>query len=517
MFVVTPQEMRKLDECAISREGIPGLELMERAGESIAQCVKEHLHKCKVAVICGRGNNGGDGFVSARYLKKWGYETEVFIAGDVSKLKGDAKTNFERLESGMVKWTECSQPPELKDFDVIIDALVGTGFKGKPMGILAGFITAINKSGAYIVAADIPSGVEGETGQVFEGVAVRADITNTFGLPKLGLFLWPGRGYVGNLRVIDIGIPVSCVDESKIIYETNEHSLLAKLLPERPGDGHKGTFGRGVIVSGGLSYTGAPTLVCNSFFRSGAGYCILVCPRSLYPILSSKLTETVIRPVSEVRKKQVISLRALGQILDWARNADSIVVGPGLGRYRETIEMVQRLVIKPGLPPMLIDGDGLYALAGKEEIFDQITAPFVITPHIGELSRLLGKSKDIVNAQKITEAKNWAEYFGGVLVIKGNPTIIVSPEYPRIVLNTTGNNGMAKAGSGDVLSGLIGGFLAQGLAPFDAARISVYIHGLAGDIAAEVVGIRSLIPTDIIEHIPEAINRLENYQETNSK
>ncbi len=512
MLVVTPKQMRALDDCAISRRGIPGRELMERAGRGVAESIREQfgdLSKGKVAVVCGCGNNGGDGFVAGRYLAEWGYDVRVFIAGEVEKLRGDAEENFKRIAELGIAWVECKIAPELAEFALIVDALVGTGFRGKPAGYLRDFIRAINETDAYVVAVDIPSGVNGETGAVHDGLAVKADLTVTFGFPKLGLLLWPGRGYVNSLRVIDIGIPSSCVDEKAIRYETNDPVALSQLLPERAGDGHKGTFGKGVIISGGLSYTGAPTLVCNSFFRSGAGYCVLLCPRSLYPILSSKLTETVIRPVAEVRKKQVISLRALGELLQWAGEADSIVIGPGLGRYRETVEMVQRFVSKPGLPPLLIDGDGLYALSKCEGIFDEITAPFVITPHTGELARLLGRTTDEISAKRLEEAKDWAEHFGGVLVIKGNPTLLVSPEYPGVVLNTTGNNGMAKAGSGDVLSGLIAGFLAQGVEPFNAARLGVYIHGLAGDIAGEMVGIRSIMPTDIAEFIPEAIEVLE--------
>ncbi len=512
MLIVTPTQMRELDECAIYQKGIGGIVLMERAGRGVAETVHqifEEKENVKVAVISGTGNNGGDGLVAARYLAGWGYQVKVFLNGDIGQLKNDAHLNFERLSEQNIVWKQISRVPRLEKFDVIIDALMGTGFRGQPRGKLPKLINAINKQDAFVVAVDIPTGVNGETGEVYKELAVEADVTVTFGLPKLGLFQWPGRGYVNHLRVIDIGIPNSCVNEEQIDYQTNDPLELEQLLPQRPGDGHKGTFGKGIMVSGGLSYTGAPTLVCNSFFRSGAGYCTLLCPRSLYPILSVKLTETVIRPVAEVRKKQVISLRALGEILQWAKKGDALVIGPGLGRYRETVEMVQRLVTKPGLPPMLIDGDGLYALSKKEGLFDQITSPFILTPHLGELARLLDKSIQEVAEKRFTEAREWANYFGGVLVIKGNPTLVASPEYPRIIVNATGNDGMAKAGSGDVLAGLIGGLLAQGVNPFNAARLGVYIHGLAGDRAADFMGHRSIMPTDISQFIPRVIRELE--------
>ncbi len=283
---------------------------------------------------------------------------------------------------------------------------------------------------------------------------------------------------------------------------------LIKFLPKRKPDGHKGDFGKGIIIAGSVGYTGAATLVCNAFLRAGAGYCLLGIPKSLVDIMAVKLTETVIKPLPEVRKKRVLSLRALGEIIKMIEDADALVVGPGLGRYFETVELVQRLVLRSKIPT-LIDADGLYALSKNPDVFERIVAPVVFTPHHGELANLLGITTDEVIREKLDKAKVWAQKLGGVLVVKGNPTIIASPEHERIYLNLTGNDGMATAGSGDVLSGLIGGLLAQGLEPLSAARLGVYIHGLAGDFAASILGKRALVASNIIENIGNALITLE--------
>jgi len=512
MYIVKPEQMKRIDEIAIREFGIPSGTLMEKAGRGVAMTVKSLLERVdgnRVAVVCGQGNNGGDGWVCARYLLNWGYEVEVVQMGEISTLKGDSLENARHAIGMGISFGEYETPPELKEFNVVVDALVGTGFRGAPRGALNLFINAINQSNAPVVSVDIPSGVDGENGKV-EGSCVRATVTVTFAFPKLGLLLWPARHYVGSLKVVDIGIPPEIALREKIMYETNDPKELVSYLPFRPGDGHKGTFGKGVIIAGGLSYTGAPFLACEAFLRSGAGYAVLGIPRSLYDIMASKLTETVIKPLPEVRKKRCLSLRALGEILAMIEDADSLVVGPGLGRYCETMELVQRLLMRVKNIPVLVDADALFALGKAPEVFEKIISPVVFSPHPGELSNMLGIAVEDVLNHRLTEARNWAKKLGGVLIIKGNPTVIASEESERIYLNLTGNDGMATAGSGDVLSGLIGGFLAQKVDPLNAARIAVYLHGLSGDIAVSTIGRRSLIATDILNHIPHAIQTLEN-------
>ena len=508
MRICTNEEMRRLDSLTIEKYGIPGEILMEHAGRwvaLVAHNILKDIDGKSAVVISGRGNNGGDGFVCARYLKKFfNYDVGVILVGEPEALKGDALLNFNRLaEVGI----ECKKfDGHLPDGDIYIDAILGTGISGAPRGDIADAIREVERhrlNGIPIVSVDIPSGVDGNNGSV-KGVSVSADATVTFAFPKIGQILQPGRSKTGELFVVDIGIDSRAEAEVPITAEVATLPDISLLFPERPPDGHKGTFGRGLIIAASAGMTGAAALAGISFLRSGAGLCYAAVPRSLVDIVDGAAREVVVLTMPEVRKRRCHTLRALGELHKYAKIVNAIAIGPGIGRHNETAEMVRRFLTKIQTP-VVIDADALNALAGHlDDTIPQITAPSIMTPHHGELARLLGMKTEEVAENRFENAAEWAKQLFTTLVIKGNPTIIAGENNP-VWLNPTGNDGMATAGSGDVLTGLIAGFMAQGLSPIDAARIGTYIHGLAGDIAAENLTKRAMLAGDIADGITDAI------------
>jgi len=512
MRVCKTEQVRLLDRLTIEKYKIPGETLMERAGRFVAivaDMVLKEIEGRKTVVFVGKGNNGGDGFVAARYLQKLGYNVEIILLTEPEKIKGDALLNYEKIDTDKIILRKFDNS-EI-DADVIIDALLGTGISGAPRGDIAKAIDVINRSrenGAYVVSVDIPSGVNGDTGAA-DGVAVSADFTVTFGFAKVGQFLHPGRDLTGSLVIADIGLDNRAKSEVPIDYEFATIQEIAELLPERPPDGHKGTFGKGLIIAGSAGMTGAAVMSGLSFLRSGAGLCYSAVPRSLVDVVDTNAIEVVVLPMPEVRKKRCHTTRALGELHKHARDVDAVAIGPGLGTHFETREMVRRFLSKVQ-KTIVIDADGLNALAGEiDDTIPKITAPSVMTPHLGELSRLLEIPIEQIAKNKLENAKDWAKLLFTTLVIKGNPTI-VADENEILHIIPIGNDGMATAGSGDVLTGLITGFLAQGLKPFDAARVGTYIHGLAGEIASQRLTRRAMIATDILDAIPDAMTTLEN-------
>ncbi len=512
MRVCTVEQMRTLDRLTIEKYGTPGEVLMERAGRWVALVADYLLSESEgetVCVVAGRGNNGGDGFVAARYLFEAGYEVSVVLCGDPDTLKGDALLNYNRARERKIPIIRFEG--ELPAADLYVDALLGTGISGAPRGEVADAIKLINsareKYGAFVVAVDIPSGVNGDNGEV-PGEAVWADFTVTFGFPKVGQFVHPGRAHTGTLAVGKIGLDERALAEVPITYEVSTIQEIAELLPVRPPDGHKGTFGRGLIIAGSPGMTGAAALAGLSFLRSGAGLCYAAVPRSLVDVIDTIATEVVVLTMPEVRKKRCHTLRALGELHKVAREVDVVAIGPGLGRHHETQEMVRRF-LRRIQTPVVIDADALNALAGElNDTIPQITAPSVMTPHLGELSRILEMPIEEIKSQRVQKAAEWAKFLYTTLVIKGNPTFIASEGHP-IYINPTGNDAMATAGSGDVLTGLIAGFMAQGLSPLQAAIVGTYIHGLAGELAGDYYGNRSTIAGDILDSVPEAIKSVE--------
>lgn len=513
MRVVTSEMMRKIDRITIDERGVPGMQLMDNAGKGVAKLCLDYLTdepEAKILVMAGPGNNGGDGWVAARYLDQAGCDVFVTTSVNPDKLQGDAKSAYKKaLEAGVEFEVKPDGDIELEGYNLVIDALLGTGARGAPRGGIGEMVKRTTESGIDVIAVDNPTGVDADTGEV-PGDAIFAVATATFGLPKLGHFRYPGRTYVGYLNVVDIGIPPDVYESMKPDFRIDSTAELNHLLPYRPPDSHKGTFGKAAIIAGSAGMTGAAVMAAESCLRVGTGLVEAVVPEGLLDTLDCLFREAVTRPVQQVKRKRCLSTRALGDILRLIEDCEAIAIGPGIGTHRETVDLLARLLAK-NTKPTVIDADGLNCIAKlkKREIEVKFAGEVILTPHPGELSRLLNLSVDDIIEQRYEKMNSWAQELNvDILVLKGAPTTIAGPNTP-VFINRTGNNGMATGGSGDVLTGAITGFLTQGLSPLDAARLGVYIHGLAGDLAAAELGARGIIAGDIIDCLPEALLDLE--------
>jgi hydroxyethylthiazole kinase-like uncharacterized protein yjeF len=518
MKLVTSSQMRNIDKGTIEGIGISGLQLMEKAGHGTALVAKEMLGDPagkEVIIFCGRGNNGGDGFVVGRYLSEWGAQVHFFLTARKNEIKGDAKVNLEKavdLDLPIVEILQKDAIPDRLRGDLIVDGLFGTGFTGEITGYTKDIVEKINSSTIPILAVDIPSGLHADTGE-FNGPCVKADRTVTMALPKIGHFFFPGKGMSGRVSVVDIGVPPHVVEEENMSLNLVTDEEVKRMLPRRPGDAYKGTCGRVVLIAGSTGLTGAACLASLSCLRAGAGMAILGTPQSLNPIMEMKLTEVMTHPLPDVRKKGALALRGLGGVRELLKWGDCCAIGPGLGQHHETIELVRRLVSKLEMPAV-IDADGLNALAKDVSLLKECKAPLILTPHIGELSRLNGVPASEIAKDRIKYASEFAKEYNCVLVFKGAPTIISEPGGQTYV-NPTGNAGMATAGSGDVLTGIIVGLLAQKMTlqkhedihkiMLDSALAGVYVHGLTGDLAKEEKGEMGMIAGDMMEKTPAAL------------
>lgn len=513
MRVVTPEEMARVDKEAIAGEKIPGLALMERAGQAVARAARDMLGRAggrRVAVFCGKGNNGGDGFVVARLLADAGIDAFVFLMADPLELSGDAASNFERLGGLPVRVTTVTAPADLEGFrgsadcDLVVDAIFGTGFSGKAEGIFESAIQAINSAGCPVLSVDIPSGVRGLTG-VVDGPAVAADKTVTFAALKVGLVQFPGAGLAGIVETADIGIPerlLASVPDSKIFVITEDGA--AALLPARPPDAHKSQCGSVLVVGGSPGLTGAAALCAQAALRAGAGLVTLCVPEGVHDILEVKLTEVMTRPLPQTAGRS-LSREAAEYVLRICSDFDVLALGPGLSTSGETRQAVRELV--RSLPiPLVLDADGLNAMSGHVDILEGRKAPLVLTPHPGEMARLRESDTTSVQSDRVGVALEAARSWGAVVVLKGANTVIAEAA-GTVRINMTGNPGMATAGMGDVLTGCVAAFIARGLDGFDAAAAGVYYHGHAADLAAAMDGMVGMTAGDVIRHLPLAMRR----------
>ncbi len=507
--VLTSQQMQNLDRKTIDECGIPGIVLMENAGRGAVHVMASHfprLSSMRVAILCGRGNNGGDGFVIARCLMARGGTGRAYLLSKKERLKGDAKTNLDIfLRSGAtVQEIPNSErfealKEEIASHDLFVDAMFGTGLNSKVSGLYAEVIDYLNRSGRPIVAVDIPSGLDANTGKPL-GTCIKATVTATFGLPKLGLVIHPGLAYVGKLEVVDIGIPCTLVVEEGINNHLIEEDEIREILDcLRPPESHKGDYGHLLAIAGSVGKTGAAAMACESAMRVGAGLVTLGIPESLNPIMEAKLTETMTHPLPETTPP-ALSLDAFEPILSLAKGKSAVIMGPGISTTPETMALVLKVVRSLSLP-MVIDADGIAALSTDRGTLRKTKGPIMLTPHPGEMARLLETSPRQVQENRIDVAREVAIDFGCHVILKGARSVISTPS-GEVFINPTGNPGMASGGMGDILTGMIGGFVCQGLGFTDAARAATYIHGLAGDLAASKKGQRSLIATDLMEHIP---------------
>ena len=513
--VASAAEMQELDRRAVALAGIPSLLLMENAG---AETVREILAafpgagRSRVVVFCGRGNNGGDGFVVARRLHGRGISVRTFLAARRDEVQGDARVNLEILEKlGIppVEVVSASELPALRDAvhsaDLVVDALLGTGARGSARGLLAEIITLVNQAGRPVAAVDIPSGLGADLPDPL-GPSIRATLTVTFAHLKPSLVLYPAAGYAGLVRVVDIGIPGSLGPDGAPDMALLEQGDVAPAFPPRDPAAHKGSFGHVLVVAGSVGKTGAAVLAALAAQRSGAGLVTLAAPASLNPILEMKLTEVMTEPLPET-DGHTIGLDALEPLLRLAEGKTAVAIGPGLGTHPATQQLVRALLARLRLP-MVVDADGLNALAGEPESLGRAAGPLVLTPHPGEYARLLGVPRSEVLADRIRLVRETAARFRLTLVLKMARTL-VADSHGTLAVVPTGNPGMATGGTGDVLTGLIAGLIAQGIAPAESARAGAYLHGLAGDLAAGRLGQEAMLAGDLLESVPEAIRRVK--------
>lgn len=512
--VFTAEEMRRLDERAIRELGIPGATLMENAGRGAARVLMEFRPglglspAARVAVVCGRGGNGGDGFVVARVLAEHGAHVSVWLAAPPAEIRGDAGLKLADLErSGIrpvVAADETAVAEALARADLIVDALLGTGARGIPEGRTARLIALINAAGRPVGALDIPSGLPPDGGFP-PGPAVRAALTATFAGLKRGLVMGPGADYAGQVRVVDIGIPATEVGRGITTFLL-EPADVARHLPPRPRAAHKGTYGHLLIVAGSLGKTGAAALTAQAAMRSGAGLVTAATAASQQPVVAGLLLEAMTEALPETEAHSV-SLKAADALVELAAARDAVAIGPGLGLHPETQALARELA--RGLPkPMVLDADALTALAGHLDVLAGAAGPRCLTPHPGEMARLLETTVAEVERDRLGAARALASGHGVHVVLKGAASVIAVPS-GEAYINPTGNPGMASGGTGDVLTGMVGAFLARGLAPAAALQSAVYLHGRAGDLAAARVGQEALIASDVIAALPEAFAELQ--------
>lgn len=512
MKVALSDEMRKIDKIAIEKYGIPGVVLMENAGVSVLnEIVKAFEPDSKLTIVCGRGNNGGDGFVIARHLHERGYGVKVLILGNKEGIGGDALINYNIIrnlgvdikeiidDNGVIKLKE-----NIVDYPIVVDALFGTGLNKDVEGIPERVINIINKYSKYTISVDIPSGIGGNDGKVYK-VAVRAHKTITFGLPKCGNLIYPGADYNGELVIADIGIPNEIIRKMKLNHNLIDLDIIKDSLQPRKKDTHKGSYGKANVVAGSAGMSGAAILTCKSALRTGLGLLRLYIGESLNGIVKSGVPEAITVPLHEMRKG-VIGINHIERIIDDTKGANVFTIGPGCGNTAEVAEIIKRVLIDVEIP-MVIDADGLNVLAKNIEWLNEKKSRIIITPHLGEMERLTNISIDKIKSNLIRTVKNFSKNWGIIVVLKGASTIIASPE-GEIFININGNPGMATAGSGDVLTGIITGLIAQGLDPLKAAVAAVYLHGLTGDKVACEKGEYGLLAGDLVEYLPYTIKEI---------
>ncbi len=513
MKLVTSEKMRDIDRECIERIGIPGLALMERAGVGTVEFMEREIGDlCEktFAIVCGKGNNGGDGFVIARELAARGAGVRVFLVGDRDGVSGDARANLDRFGRDVV--VELAAEADLAGFsedlaqsDAVVDALFGTGFECAPRGLSASVIELLVSCGRPVLAVDVPSGLDATTGRA-GGPCVRATWTCTMGLPKRGLFVSPGRALAGRVNVVDIGVPYDVIEAVGVRDNVLTTREAAGMLPPRAADGHKGDFGRVLIVAGSVGYTGAAALASMSALRSGAGLVYLAVPESLNDVLEAKLTEVITLPMPETAER-TLSVEAARPIRSALETADSVAIGPGLSRNAESSALV-REIVKDVNVPCVVDADGLNALSVDAVSGRSGGAPLVLTPHPGEMARLLKCGVADVQERRDEVAREVAEETRATVVLKGAATVSVDAS-GELYLNPTGNSGLATAGTGDVLTGAVAALLGRCMSGLDAAAVAAFAHGLAGDLAAERVGITGMVAGDVLERMPESFKVIE--------
>ena len=522
MQILLAEEMRALDRAAEEEIGIPGLVLMENAGRAVADAAEKLLGACchkKVLIFAGKGNNGGDGSGAGRWLHNRGAEVTLVLACTAEELSGSAADELQYFIACGATVLEVTDADDNLRFaeienlalraDLLIDALLGTGFSGRmrPLFIrLCGCINRVKEKNPVcrVLAVDIPTGVNADTGEA-DVSAVRADATVTMALPKLGLYLYPGAEHAGEVQVADIGMPASLLQEAAVNRTLITKETVKTMLPSRPKNAHKGSAGRVAVVAGSCGYVGAAALSSFAAVKSGAGLVTLLTPENTREILAVKLTEVMVKglPVSDNRLVTEEALEVVSEALD---KADVLAIGPGFGVSEETGSLIREILVTVAVP-CVIDADAITALKDHTELLSHMLAEKVLTPHPGEMSRITGIRIGEIEKNRVEVARLYAEKWQAVIVLKGVPTVVALPD-GTVYLNTAGTPAMATGGSGDVLTGLIASLIGQGLTVADAAVAGVYLHGLAGELAAK--GGVWMAASELLAMIPEARNQVKD-------
>ena len=504
MNLLTKEQAQELDSFAINKMGIPGVELMGKAGSAVAEYAQNMvagIHSPKVAIICGKGNNAGDGYKAALELQNVGIKPQIFIMSDKKDIKGDSLFYYEKCIKEDVAITHSIKPPKQK-YDLIIDAILGTGFKGELRFPILDFAKWINSQNSLVLSIDIPSGVNGNNGNVAKNV-VMAHATVTMGMIKVGMTLEPGKSQCGEIIPVDIGFPDIHNELPGIKYRMVDEDLAYKYLKAPDVNTYKHRQGKVLIIAGSSGMTGSAILASLGAIRSGAGLVTTCVPKSLNNIYETNIIEGLTVSCEDDDKGHFTksNYNEIANYFDWS---DVLLIGPGLGQNESTKELVKK-VITNYTKPLIIDADGLGCFTGNLKLLNKINSDYIITPHYGELARLINKSD--IKDKLIEYLQEFMNEFKGTLVAKNAPTLITQGNEVRV--NYTGNQGLATGGTGDVLSGVIASFVAQGIPTFIAAELGVLIHGKAADFVAEQKGYRGMIASDLLDMLPQTIMTYE--------
>ncbi|MGB9694790.1 MAG: NAD(P)H-hydrate dehydratase [Caldisericaceae bacterium] len=513
MKIAHAKEIAYFDSLAKEKYGITSELLMENAGNAVYNVIRRHttIEGKRFAVFCGTGGNGGDGFVAARKLASEYGNVSVFIVGDKGKINGASLANLNRLAGFPIEVLEISHinrivETAIMNSDVLIDAIFGVGLSRPLEGIFEDIVNEINRSNKFILSVDIPSGINADNGNIM-GVAVKASCTVTFGLPKLGEFQYPGADYVGELYVSKISYPPEITESLEINTELN----IPNPLPQRKRDSHKGDFGKALFISGSRNYLGAPFFNSLAFLKSGGGVAILATISSIASITTTLAREVITMPLVET-DSGTISYKNLNALLDKAEQVDVVAIGSGLGQNAETEELVLELLRKIN-KPIIIDGDGLTMISRNTNLLSGLDKEIILTPHLGEFARLTNVAIDDIKQSKFNYLYETANKLKATIILKGAFSLI-GCKNGKIFVNPSGNSGMATAGSGDVLVGIIAAMIGIGQGAEESSKLGTFIHGLSGDMQARKIGEDGLTASDILQGIPEAISFYrEHYKE----
>ena len=518
MKAITSAQMRELDKLATSEFAIASAELMRRAGEGVALIVADIADRARlgdafIQVMAGRGNNGGDAFVAAHYLHEQDFDVEVLLAATAGDIRGDALLHFSKMRSAGIPVRELPTNEDWEDAlenanagQILVDGILGIGVSGPPRGPAAAAIHYLNviSEDNTVISIDVPSGLNADTGES-PGETVVADVTATIGMPKNGLLAQAAIPYVGSLDVVGIGIPMDLTSRYDCRRELITDWDVRRNFRRRPHDAHKGLYGHVLVIGGAVGYTGAPTLAARAAHRVGTGLVSLLVPRAIYPVAAAATLEVMTHPGADTETGS-LGIPSWNDWKDRVNEFDAVVIGPGLTRHPDSALWVRNLLLECKRP-LVLDADALNVLEGNPEWMARAKAPVVITPHPGEMARLLGCKVADVQADREGAAQQAAKLTGAVVVLKGAGTLVAHKDQPLCV-NLTGNPGMATGGMGDVLAGIVGGFLAQGVVPFEAAKAGVFVHGRAGDNAAWRTSQIGLGAADVIAELPYVFREL---------